>query len=76
MADLPRRQFFFGIAFALYSARKGECNFRMQTEIERLRAELAELREREDKYKQLMETTDTGFVILDEAGRVLDANLA
>ncbi|MCU0662561.1 MAG: hypothetical protein MUC50_09580 [Myxococcota bacterium] len=48
----------------------------MQTEIERLRAELAELREREDKYKQLMETTDTGFVILDEAGRVLDANLA
>ena len=40
----------------------------------RLRAELEALRESEEKYRLLMETTDTGFVILDEGGRVLDAN--
>lgn len=34
----------------------------------------AALRESEKKYKQLIETTDTGFVILDEKGKVLDAN--
>jgi len=33
------------------------------------------LRESENKYRTLVETTDTGFVILDEKGRVLDANL-
>jgi two-component system, NtrC family, sensor kinase len=32
------------------------------------------LRESENKYKALIETTDTGFVIIDEQGRVLDAN--
>ena len=32
------------------------------------------LKESEKKYKHLIETTDTGFVILDEKGNVLDAN--
>jgi PAS domain S-box-containing protein len=32
------------------------------------------LRESEDKYRQLIETTGTGYVILDEQGRVTDAN--
>ena len=45
-----------------------------QSSIERLRAELEALRESEEKYRLLMDTTDTGFVILDETGRVLDAN--
>ncbi len=31
-------------------------------------------REAEDKYRALIETTNTGYVILDEQGRVLDAN--
>ncbi len=47
------------------------CN---HTEIDRLRGELAALREQAEKHRLLIETTDTAFVILDEAGRVLDAN--
>jgi PAS domain S-box-containing protein len=39
----------------------------------RQRAEKA-LQESERKYKAIVETTFTGFVILDEQGRVLDAN--
>ena len=41
--------------------------------IARQRAERA-LQESERKYKTLVETTATGFVILDDQGRVLDAN--
>ena len=33
------------------------------------------LRESQDRYRTLIETTDTGFVILNEKGQVLDANL-
>ncbi len=33
-----------------------------------------ELRQSEEKYRDLIETTNTGFVILDGQGRVLDAN--
>lgn len=40
---------------------------------ERRKAEGA-LRESEEKYRVLVETTQTGFVVLDVAGRVLDAN--
>jgi len=32
------------------------------------------LRESEEKYRSLIETTNTGYVILDDAGKVLDAN--
>ncbi len=32
------------------------------------------LRESEEKYRALIETTHTGYLILDEAGRVIDAN--
>ena len=40
---------------------------------ERVRAEAA-LQDSERKYKELVETTSTGFVILDQQGCVLDAN--
>jgi PAS domain S-box-containing protein len=40
---------------------------------EQRRAENA-LKESEAKYRDLIETTDTGYVIVDEEGRVLDAN--
>ena len=40
----------------------------------RKQAEKAQ-RESEDKYRTLIETTDTGFVIIDKDGLVLDANL-
>lgn len=35
---------------------------------------LGELQDIEEKYRALVETTDTGYVILDGQGRVLDAN--
>jgi PAS domain S-box-containing protein len=43
-------------------------------ESDRANDELQELRENAEKHKILIETTDTGFVIIDEAGKVLDAN--
>jgi len=42
--------------------------------LERQRAEEA-VRKSEEKYRKLIETTDTGFVIIDDTGKVLDANL-
>jgi len=46
---------------------------RKQAELQR-QATLYELRESEDKYRTLIETTDTGYVIIDQDGFVLDAN--
>jgi PAS domain S-box-containing protein len=46
-----------------------------QAEIDGLRNEREALRELAEKYRLLIEATNTGFVILDETGRVLDANL-
>ena len=45
----------------------------LRARAERERAEAA-LRESEEKHRVLIETTATGFVILDAQGRVLDAN--
>ncbi len=35
---------------------------------------LEAIREAEEKYRALIETTDTGYVIIDESGKVMDAN--
>jgi len=43
-------------------------------EIERQQAENA-IRNSEEKYRALVEATDTGYLILDREGKVLDANL-
>jgi two-component system, cell cycle sensor histidine kinase and response regulator CckA len=52
-----------------------EMNRNLQKEIaERILAEEA-LRKSEMQYQALVETTNTGFVIIDTEGRVLDANL-
>jgi len=45
----------------------------MRNITERKRSEL-ELRESEDKYRRLIETTGTGYVILDDHGQIIDAN--
>ena len=56
------------------SVELARTNVDLQDEIkERKRAEDA-LRESETKYKALIETTGTGFVIIDSEGRVIDAN--
>ena len=41
---------------------------------EQIARQMEELKESRDKYSALIETTSTGFVILDSQGRVLDAN--
>ena len=41
---------------------------------EKMSLRMGELKESRDKYSALIETTNTGFVILDQQGKVLDAN--
>ncbi len=49
-------------------------NMRLRQEIDERKQTVSLLKASENKYKILIETTDTGFVIIDEKGCVLDAN--
>jgi two-component system, cell cycle sensor histidine kinase and response regulator CckA len=56
------------------TAHLREANEKLQEDIQvRMQAEAA-LRESEEKYRGLIETTRTGYVIVDPQGQVLDAN--
>ncbi len=56
------------------TAHLQEANEKLRRDIQvRLLAEVA-LRESEEKYRGLIETTRTGYVIIDPEGKVLDAN--
>ena len=49
-------------------------NIRLRQEIDERKQTVSLLKASENKYKILIETTDTGFVIVDDKGCVLDAN--
>lgn len=55
-----------------WKGRPGTLNF-LSDITDRKQAEEA-LRESEEKYKALIETTDTGYLIVDSEGKVVDAN--
>ena len=50
------------------------CTATVISDITELKRAEETLRQSEEKYRHLVETTDTGFLILDAQGRVLDAN--
>jgi PAS domain S-box-containing protein len=73
--DSDRRRSFLASFYPLASAT-GEVTALMSSVVEitdRKRTE-EQLRESEAKYRAVIDTTDTGFTIMDEEGRILDAN--
>ena len=54
---------------------RGALTNRPANQMESLKQAAEALKESELKYRALIETTNTGFVILNEQGRVMDANL-
>lgn len=58
----------------LFQRRQRESSRQLELAAEALRAKQEEIRESEEKYRAIVETTDTGYVILDANGRVVDAN--
>ena len=62
------------IAIGVLSGNMRKLLKRAQEEIVQRKTAEAELLKSESKYRSLVETTDTGFLILDLQGKVLDAN--
>ena len=68
-------------SLAVVISEMGYANLEIKEEATRLEQEVAErvrveaaLRESEEKYRALVETTGTGYAIIDSEGRVADAN--
>jgi two-component system, cell cycle sensor histidine kinase and response regulator CckA len=57
-----------------YRWKGRSCRFTLFRDVTESKRAEAAFRESEAKYRALVETTDTGYVILDPEGRVLDAN--
>ncbi len=57
-----------------FQRRQREAGRQLELAAEALRAKQEEIRESEEKYRAIVETTDTGFVILNDKGMVVDAN--
>ncbi|OQA34749.1 MAG: Cyclic di-GMP phosphodiesterase Gmr [Betaproteobacteria bacterium ADurb.Bin341] len=57
-----------------FQRRQRESGRQLEHAGETLRAKQVEIQESEEKYRAIVETTDTGYVILDGNGRVVDAN--
>lgn len=79
--DLTRSVSLFGFiaifsTLALYfvQRRQRESNLRLNDAAKELHAKQIQIKENEEKYRAIIETTDTGYVILDANGRVKDAN--
>jgi len=58
----------------LFQRRQRASDRQLELANEMLHAKQEEIRENEEKYRAIVETTDTGFVILDGNGSVVDAN--
>ena len=63
------------ISGSIVSLESGPCFISVVNDITDWKKAEDALRESEEKYRTLVETTGTGFVIIDTDGRVLDANL-
>jgi len=70
MLDLERKNEELQAAYEELASTEEE----LRANYEELARQERELRESEYRYRTLIETTDTGFVILDTEGKVIDAN--
>ena len=62
------------LALYAFQRRQRESDRQLDEAADQLRFTHARIRESEEKYRAIIETTDTGYVILDSSGRVNDAN--
>ncbi len=62
------------LALVVFQRRQRESNRQLDEAAEELHVTHVQIRESEEKYRAIIETTDTGYVILDASGRVSDAN--
>ena len=62
------------LALLTFQRRQRESNRQLDEATHALQATHEQIKESEKKYRAVIETTDTGFVILDASGKVSDAN--